>query len=187
MKQNKYIEIEELLERFFEGETTNAEEQELYEFFKRPDLPEHLKPYKSAFDYFDTGIIREVNEKEGLKVPTRKVPFKRYFIAGLAIAASLLLLLVLTNQGDVKPEDFNPYAGSYIIHNGVRTEIPEDIARELYKAVVESEIKKSKPTQTAYNSDRYFKEITEKQLQKEEEIRNRKWHIKQLEEQFLNR
>ena len=43
MKADEYIYIENLLERFFEGETTNAEEQELYAFFARPDLPEHLK------------------------------------------------------------------------------------------------------------------------------------------------
>ena len=43
MKSDEYIYIENLLERFFEGETSNAEEQELYAFFARPDLPEHLR------------------------------------------------------------------------------------------------------------------------------------------------
>ena len=60
MKSDEYIYIENLLERFFEGETSNAEEQELYAFFARPDLPEHLRGYKPVFGYFETGIAREV-------------------------------------------------------------------------------------------------------------------------------
>jgi hypothetical protein len=34
--------IEELLERYWEGETSRQEEQELQAYFSREDLPEHL-------------------------------------------------------------------------------------------------------------------------------------------------
>ena len=50
MQSDEYTYIENLLERFFEGETSNAEERELYAFFARPDLPEHLKSYKPLFE-----------------------------------------------------------------------------------------------------------------------------------------
>lgn len=140
MEPNKYQHIETLLERFFEGDTTNREEQELYAFFARTDLPEHLRPYKEVFGYFENGLAREVAETEA-PAPVRKVPFvRRWLWAGIAIAASLSLFLLLNNREVAKEEgDFNPYAGSYIIRNGVRTEIPEEVARELSKIIQDTE------------------------------------------------
>jgi hypothetical protein len=140
MKPNEYQHIETLLERFFEGDTSNQEEQELYAFFARRDLPDHLMPYKEMFGYFETGIAQEVAAVES-PAPVRKVPFvRRWLWAGIAIAASLSLFLLLNNQEVAKEEgDFNPYAGSYIIRNGVRTEIPEEVARELSKIIQDVE------------------------------------------------
>ena len=45
MKTEEYKSIEDLLDRFFEGRTSNEEERVLYEFFARPDLPAHLERY----------------------------------------------------------------------------------------------------------------------------------------------
>lgn len=54
--ENKYKYIEELTELFFEGATSNSQENELYVFFKNAkDLPEHLAPYKRMFGYFENG------------------------------------------------------------------------------------------------------------------------------------
>ena len=75
MKADEYIYIENLLERFFEGETTNAEEQELYAFFARPDLPEHLKNYRPVFGYFETGIAGEMEERQKTSKAARSIPF----------------------------------------------------------------------------------------------------------------
>ncbi|MCS3063106.1 hypothetical protein NXX40_10920 [Parabacteroides distasonis] len=41
MKTEEYKSIEDLLDRFFEGQTSNEEERVLYEFFARPDIPAH--------------------------------------------------------------------------------------------------------------------------------------------------
>jgi len=35
--------IEEYIHRFMEGETTNAEEQAIYRYFRTEEVPEHLK------------------------------------------------------------------------------------------------------------------------------------------------
>lgn len=42
MRTEEYKYIENLVERFFEGQTSNEEERVLYEFFARPDIPAHL-------------------------------------------------------------------------------------------------------------------------------------------------
>ncbi len=49
--------IEELLERYWEGETSRQEEQELQAYFSREHLPEHLAPHRHQFRYF--GDLRE--------------------------------------------------------------------------------------------------------------------------------
>ena len=61
---NKYEHIETLLERFFEGQTSNMEEQKLYEFFAGYDVPEHLLHYKKVFTYFDIGLNSEFCQEE---------------------------------------------------------------------------------------------------------------------------
>ncbi|MDR2148286.1 MAG: hypothetical protein LBE91_17720 [Tannerella sp.] len=45
--------IEQLIDRFFDGETTNAEEQALYAFFNGETIPETLEKYKPVFRYFE--------------------------------------------------------------------------------------------------------------------------------------
>ena len=187
MQMNEYKYIEDLLERFFEGETSNAEEQELYQFFARPDLPEHLKPYQPVFGYFETGIVREVSGTETVK-PARKAPFvKRYLFAGIAIAASLLLLFVLNNRTDKAEDDFNPYAGSYIIRNGVRTEIPEEVAREIDKVVQQAEKHKYDKEQMAFQTLRQHKQEAEKLKKKEMDVEKLKEQIDQIEKRYTNK
>ena len=68
MQTEKQKHIEQLLERFFDGQTSNAEEQELYSFFNSSDVPEALKSYQPVFGYFETGIREELNEKEAKDV-----------------------------------------------------------------------------------------------------------------------
>ena len=54
MKTEEYKSIEDLLDRCFEGQTSNEEEQGLYEFFARPDIPAHLERYREVFGYFES-------------------------------------------------------------------------------------------------------------------------------------
>lgn len=45
----KVNEIEELLVRYYDGETNEAEEKELKEFFAQADVPAHLLAEKRLF------------------------------------------------------------------------------------------------------------------------------------------
>ena len=45
--------IEELLNKYFEGETTCEEERELRRFFTRGIIPEHLQMYRPMFAFLN--------------------------------------------------------------------------------------------------------------------------------------
>ncbi len=56
--------IEELLNKYFEGETSAQEERMLRSFFSKADVPEELAVYKPLFAYFDQEIARKETEPE---------------------------------------------------------------------------------------------------------------------------
>ena len=130
MKTEEYKSIEDLLDRFFEGQTSNEEELVLYEFFARPDIPAHLERYREVFGYFESGIALDFSETPELRLPAKEISYKRKigWAIAVCVAASLLLFLVNTvfmNQN----ASFNPYEGSYIVRNGVvMTDIKKIIA-----------------------------------------------------------
>ena len=47
--------IETLIQRYLEGKTSVAEEQELRMFFQSADVPQELKKYASLFTWQDNG------------------------------------------------------------------------------------------------------------------------------------
>ncbi len=188
MQSDEYTYIENLLERFFEGETSNAEERELYAFFARPDLPEYLKSYRPVFEYFETGIADEVKEDTPVSKPSLKVPFmKKWLWIGIAVAASLLLFLLLNKGDGGREEDFNPYAGSYIIRNGVKTEIPEEVARELDKVIRDSEKRQYEKERQALRPVRQHRETMENIERIENESGQLERRITRLEEHLNNK
>ena len=116
-----YKHIEDLLGRFFEGMTSDAEERELYAFFTVDPIPPHLLEYKALFEYFESGLegeLRSLDEIAIMATPKRK-PFRRplWAAAGIAVSAVVLLAVFLTHGGR---DNFDPFEGSYIVRNGVR-------------------------------------------------------------------
>ncbi|GHT75279.1 hypothetical protein AGMMS50262_10110 [Bacteroidia bacterium] len=124
--------IEKLVERFFDGSTSNEEEQELYRFFSGENIPEQLLPYRPVFAYFETGIKNE-NWNES-KIKTVKSTRKRTLF-WVGIAASLLILIVLRMFYVEQTKAFNPYEGSYIIRKGVKITDPKIVRPEIEKTL----------------------------------------------------
>ncbi|MDR2969955.1 MAG: hypothetical protein LBV32_10195 [Tannerellaceae bacterium] len=127
-EDNKYM--EELLERFFNGETSNAEEQELYALFESGELPEHLLPYKPVFDYFKSGLAEEVESSAKISeaIKPLRPPGRRYLTVLLTAAAVILMFFLLKPLLHTEPD---PFEGSYIVRNGVRIDDLEQIRPEL--------------------------------------------------------
>ncbi len=77
--------IEQLVEKYFDGETTLAEENELRMYFSSPTVAPHLEHYQPLFQFF-------VKEKEAQFSPSllQKTKNKKQMI-GLGLAASMVL------------------------------------------------------------------------------------------------
>lgn len=78
--------IENILEKYFEGETTIAEEKELKEYFSSPNVAQHLEQYKPMFGYFS----QAKEQKSTYEIPLQT---KKRNVAWLSIAASTVILL----------------------------------------------------------------------------------------------
>lgn len=83
MELNK---IENILEKYFQGETSIAEENQLKEYFSSSNVAQHLEQYKPMFGYFS-----QVKEQKS----TQEIPLKsnKRNVAWLSIAASVVVLL----------------------------------------------------------------------------------------------
>ena len=78
--------IDLLLEKYFEAETSIAEENDLRTFFSSQEVPEHLQQYQSIFGYFE---ITKEQKFEQKTQPQRK----KRSVKWLSIAASIVIML----------------------------------------------------------------------------------------------
>jgi len=93
--------IEKLLEKYFEGETTISEEQELKVYFTREIVPSHLERYKDLFQFFS-----EESNITATKDVTN-ITGKKYRYAWVGMAASIVLIagIFLSRTTPVKQAD----------------------------------------------------------------------------------
>ncbi len=54
-------EIEQLLNKYFDGETSVEDEKRLRDFFLNDEVPEHLKKYSELFRYFEQAGHNEIS------------------------------------------------------------------------------------------------------------------------------
>lgn len=106
--------IEELLNKYFEGETSCDEERELRRFFTRGIVPEHLEMYRPLFAFLEAEK-QQVQATVEEAAPKRKTPLRRRILYGLSgMAAGLVLLLGVA--GIIR--HFNPQPENYVIIDG---------------------------------------------------------------------
>jgi hypothetical protein len=99
-----YKYIEQLLERYWQGETTLQEESILRAFFCQPDIPEHLRKYQPLFvlekeeslgDDFDGRILGMIEEEEQPKA--KIVTLTSRLMPLFKAAAIVAIILTLGN------------------------------------------------------------------------------------------
>lgn len=83
MELNK---IETLIEKYFQGESSIAEENELNKYFSSRDVEAHLEQYQPIFGYFSQARAQRFEQEIVLKS-------KRHTAMWLSIAASIVVLL----------------------------------------------------------------------------------------------
>ncbi|NHM07251.1 hypothetical protein G4D82_08470 [Flavobacterium sp. CYK-4] len=79
--------IEQLLEKYFEGETTLAEEQQLKNYFSSAVVASHLQQYQPLFGYYAVAAQEKPQQEFHLK-SNQNQPLK-----WISIAASVVILL----------------------------------------------------------------------------------------------
>jgi hypothetical protein len=111
--------IEELLEKYWDAETSLEEEQELHQFFQQKDIPENLKETAPLFQYFseeksrsldknfDAVVTKEIRQRRGGKI----VSMTNWFQIA-RVAAGVIVVV----------------AAVYLIGHEVRKSSPEEMA-----------------------------------------------------------
>lgn len=98
--------IEILLEKYFDAETTIAEENELKIYFSSSDVAQHLEHYRGMFGYFSAAKEHQFEQELPLKTTARKK------VAWLSIAAIIVILLgmfTFYNQNISQNQDLGTY------------------------------------------------------------------------------
>jgi hypothetical protein len=119
-------EIEALLEKYYEGETTLGEEQALKVFFSDPGVPDHLAVHRSFFTglkneaermrdeqgfdaRMDSLLAERRDEQPVIPLQTKRV--RMFFYSGLAAAILLMIGLFTTLRQDILHKN-QPVAGT---------------------------------------------------------------------------
>lgn len=97
------INIEKLLEKYFEATSTVAEEKILQEYFSQENVAPHLEEYKSMFNYFSNAKKERFTGQVPLK--TRKIKYLKW----ISVAAVAILFVSIyfnyNNQNSVSFEE----------------------------------------------------------------------------------
>jgi hypothetical protein len=111
--------IENLLEKYFEGETSIAQEKELQDYFSG-DVAQHLEQYKPMFGYFS--VAREQQFEQNIPLQSKK----HKVVAWLSVAASVVVLVgvgTFAYINQTQSQDLGTY------------DSPEEAFRETQKAL----------------------------------------------------
>ncbi|RSK39345.1 hypothetical protein [Mangrovimonas spongiae] len=107
--------IEKLLEKYDNGETTLQEEQQLKHYFTNETVPPHLESYKAMFTYF------LVNEKEQFTkdVPLQSKRSVSFYTKWISVAAVAVLLIGFYFKSNVfqQQDDLGTYDDPKVAYN----------------------------------------------------------------------
>ena len=157
--------IEEYIQRFMEGETTNAEEQAIYRFFHTEVVPEHLKPYADMFAWYEEGMPEEKLPTPKARPLWKRIPLELW---SMGIAAMLVIgigLGIVLSFGDSTNEEWSCYEGSYVEVNGKRITDVKTIMPIILETLAEAEAIEKGIEERLAEIQR-----TEEEIEKREEI-----------------
>lgn len=100
--------IEKLIDNYFEGQTSIAEEKELKAYFSSSDVAPHLEQYRDVFGYFNQAKDQHFTKSLPLQ------PRKQFNVFWLSIAASVVIAfgVVIMKFADDQPQSSGEY-GTY--------------------------------------------------------------------------
>lgn len=146
--------IEQLLDRFFDGDTTLAEERELEQFFTSTSgeqLPEHLRPYREMFGWFASGMPEEQLQAPMIPVPVEpqgahgnllrrpRVKWLAWWTSAAAVAA-LVIGFGWQHHAERLEGLEAMYAESYVVRDGIVITGTSEVQTEIDAAMIEMQI-----------------------------------------------
>ena len=104
--------IDDLLEKYFDGNTSQSEETTLRQYFRSDDIPERLAHYRPMFAYFD--------KESELERQSHKKPSARRILVAWSAAAAVAAILIVALTQQLLPSAVDPCLCSahYVIING---------------------------------------------------------------------
>lgn len=108
-----------LLEEFFDGATSTAQERMLYDYFRTtPDLPADLRRYGLMMGWLEEGMPEPA---VAASAAPRRRPFGQIIAIGASVAAMLAVVVTLgVGYSSRASEQYALYEGSYVVTNGHR-------------------------------------------------------------------
>ena len=94
MKRYSHQQIEALLDKFMDGQTTVEEEAQLANYFRHGDVPAEWEDYRAMFDYFDSGMEGELVPASETRPSLASQVGHRWW--GIAAAACITAAVVAT-------------------------------------------------------------------------------------------
>lgn len=89
--------IEQLIKRFMDGQTTVEEESRIAEYFRTHDVEDEWKAYKDMFAWFDDGMPIQ---QEAEKHKTRNSKKAKIIAFAMAAAAAIAALIIIATPGN---------------------------------------------------------------------------------------
>ncbi len=120
----------QLLKLFLDGETSIAQEKQLYDYFSRRDLPADMEDYREMMSWYASLSVD--------KKVSRIRPLQRFGFKWISVAAAVVLLLAvglpLYRDYEIRQNLYAAYEGSYIIRDGVKIDNIPAIIDQLLEA-----------------------------------------------------
>ena len=108
MESNKNNNIERLLDAYFEGETSLAQERELREYFSGDHVASHLKQYIPMFTAFARAGEERYTGEINLPKPINYRPYLN-IAAGIVVLVGLFLFFNINNNNSINNDDYGTY------------------------------------------------------------------------------
>jgi hypothetical protein len=105
MKRYSQHQIEALLDKFMDGQTTVEEETLLAEYFRSHDVPAEWEDYRDMFGYFDCGMQGDLPVQQPQAPLTRLMGRRWWGIAAAAcITAAIVVAAMLRHSSTTSPQ-----------------------------------------------------------------------------------
>lgn len=146
MREHKHI--YDLVEKFLEGRTSNAEERELYAWFRENEVPAEWQELRAMFEWYEAGMP-EINNAHSGQLSEQPTPVTqhtatsrprrrvRMWLTGAAITAAASIAALLWFTPTTPAIDI--YEGSYIIEAGVMCDNSESIRQDIEELLMRAD------------------------------------------------